>query len=67
MENMTYEAAVKRLSEITSKLEDGSLSLDESLKLFEEAAALVVFCNDCLDKAEQKITELSGKGENGIE
>ncbi len=67
MENMTYEAAVKRLSEITSKLEDGSLSLDESLKLFEEAASLVVFCNGCLDKAEQKITELSGKGENGIE
>lgn len=64
MKKMTYEQAVERLSQITSSLEDGSLSLDESLKLFEEASALVKFCNECLDKAEQKIVELSGKGED---
>lgn len=67
MENLTYEQAVARLSKITASLEDGSLSLDESLKLFEEASSLVVFCNSCLDKAEQKIVELSGKGENDVE
>ena len=64
MKKMTYEQAITRLALITSSLEDGSLSLDESLKLFEEASSLVTFCNDCLDKAEQKIVELSEKGEN---
>lgn len=56
---MKYEDAVKRLEEIFLKLDDGSLPLDESIKLFEESTKLVVFCNDYLEKAKLKITELS--------
>lgn len=50
---------MKRLEFIVEKLENGSLPLDESLKLFEEGTKLSAYCSKCLDKAELKITELS--------
>ena len=63
MENMTYEKAIKRLEKIAEKLDTGSLSLEESLKLFEESTELTSFCNACLENAKIKITKLSQKGE----
>lgn len=56
---MTYEQAMARLEEIVEKLDDGSLPLDESIKLFEESTKLAVFCNNSLEKAKLKISELS--------
>ncbi|MEE1066649.1 MAG: exodeoxyribonuclease VII small subunit [Acutalibacteraceae bacterium] len=58
-EKLTYEKAIVRLEEIVEKLDDGSLSLDESIKLFEESTKLAMFCNDCLEKAKLKVSELS--------
>lgn len=63
MKKYTYEQAMDRLSAITEALENGSLPLDDSLKLYTEASELIRFCNKCLDNAEQKITELSEKEE----
>lgn len=60
---MTYEQAMARLEEIVTKLDDGSLPLDESIKLFEESTKLASFCNTSLEKAKLKITELSEKQE----
>lgn len=65
MKKYTYEQAMERLSVITESLESGSLPLEDSLKLYTEASELIRFCNDALNTAEQKITELSEKGENG--
>lgn len=56
---LTYEDAIKRLEEILVKLDDGSLSLDESVKLFEESTKLAGFCNDYLEKTKLKVIELS--------
>ena len=58
---MTYEEALKRLEEIAAQLDSGSLSLEESLKLFEEGTKLTTFCNSCLENAKLKITKLSEK------
>ena len=58
---MTYEQAMARLEEIVTKLDDGSLPLDESIKLFEESTKLASFCNTSLENAQLKITELSEK------
>lgn len=55
---MTYETAFTRLQEIVKQLEDGGLSLDESVKLFEEGAGLSKFCREELNNAEQKIIAL---------
>ena len=67
MKKMTYEQAMNRLSEITNALEDGSLPLEDSLKMYTEASELVRFCNRCLDTAEQKIIQLSENEDTGDE
>jgi exodeoxyribonuclease VII small subunit len=59
MKQLTYEQAMERLAVITDRLEDGSLPLADTLKLYEEASALVRLCNTYLDTAEQKIVTLS--------
>ena len=58
MKELTYEQAYKRLEEIVEKLENGSVSLEESMKLFEEGTKLANFCNSKLNAAEQKFTQL---------
>ena len=63
MEKMSYEKAVLRLEEIVDKLENGNLSLEEMMKLYEEGTALATVCSKKLDEAKLKITELSS-GEN---
>lgn len=65
--NITYEAAIKRLEEIVTKLEGGELSLDKSLKLYEEATELSAFCKKYLDEAEGKLTILSENAIAGVD
>lgn len=59
---MNFEDAMQRLREITETLERGSVSLEESIKLFAEGTELSAFCYETLQMAEQKITELSKIG-----
>lgn len=58
MKELTYEQAYKRLEEIVEKLENGSVPLEESMKLFEDGTKLANFCNSKLNAAEQKFTQL---------
>lgn len=53
-----FEDAIKRLEEIANELEKGELSLDESMKKFEEGIHLSKKCNEILRKAEKKISIL---------
>ena len=61
---LKFEDGLKRLEEIVAKLESGNLSLDDSLKLFEEGVKLVRFCNERLAEAQQKV-ELLTKDQAG--
>ncbi len=56
---MTFEDTLKKLEEITEKLESGDVTLDESLVLYEEATKLSRECNKTLENAKLKIRELS--------
>lgn len=58
-EKLKFEEAMERLQAIVQKLESGEESLDSSLKLFEEGARLSARCYEALDKAEQKISQLT--------
>lgn len=58
-----YEKSFKRLEKIVALLDNGGLSLDETLELFSEGTALVKKCSDYLSKAEQKVTKLLENGE----
>jgi len=53
-----FEEALDRLENIITMLNDGSLSIDESLKLFEEGIKLVRICQDKLSNVENKISLL---------
>ena len=41
---MKFEEAYRRLEEILEKMNSGKASLDDSLKLYEEADKLIVTC-----------------------
>ncbi len=62
-EELNFEEAMKQLEEIANVLENGNLSLDESVNKFEEGMKLSKKCNDFLDQAEKKITMLINDGE----
>jgi len=55
---LTFEMAMKRLEEIVNALENGTVSLDDSLKLFEEGIKLSKFCETELKNIEQKAAKI---------
>ena len=55
---LTFEAAFARLREIAAELEADTLSLEESLKRYEEATVLSARCQELLQEAEDRITVL---------
>ncbi len=59
----SYEDSLKRLEEIVQRLESGQLSLDESLRLFEEGTQLTKVCQKRLTEAELRIEKLVGEGD----
>ena len=50
-----FEASLKKLEEIVKRLEAGSLSLEDSLKVFEEGVKHAAFCSARLDDAERRV------------
>ena len=63
--DLSFEDAVKRLSEIVQKLERGDLPLEESLRLFEEGVGLSRASQDKLDSAQKRVEELLGVDREG--
>ena len=54
----TFEESLKKLESIVEQMEKGELSLEQSLKLFEEGVALSAACKKELDEAEGKVQTL---------
>ncbi len=65
MAKKTFEAALSRLEEIARELEDGELSLENSLKRFDEGIKLADFCNKKLTEAKTKV-EILLKKDGGL-
>ena len=64
MEKLTFEEAIKNLEKIVEELENGKLSLDESVKKFKNGIELAKYCNETLEQAEKQISILL-EDENG--
>lgn len=62
--NKTFETSLMDLEKIVRELEQGDLSLEESLKLFEDGVKLSRECQERLNQAERRI-EVLLKDENG--
>jgi exodeoxyribonuclease VII small subunit len=61
----SFETAIKRLTEIVQVLERGDLSLEESLRLFEEGVKLSRVSQNRLDRAEKRVEQLLAVDEQG--
>lgn len=61
---LSFEEGFARLEEILEKMNSGNVSLDESLKLYEEADKLITTCSKKLNEAERRI-EVLIKNRNG--
>ncbi len=62
---MDFEKKLSRLEKIVGSMEAGELSLEDSLKLFEEGVKLSRECNTQLNDAEQKVKLLMGFDQSG--
>ena len=54
----SFESQIENLEKIVAELENGELSLDESVSKFEEGIKISKECNKTLEEAEKKITIL---------
>lgn len=61
-----FEDALNRLEQLVEELESGDTRLDDMLKKYEEGTALLKFCMDKLDKAEQQVKKLTGNADTGF-
>jgi exodeoxyribonuclease VII small subunit len=58
-----FEGAIAELETIVKKLEEGDLTLEQSLELYERGVQLSRFCHARLEAAERRIEILSERGE----
>jgi len=63
---LSFEEALARLEEIVQRLEEGDLPLQEALALYEQGVALSRRCQDLLDEAELRVSQLV-EGEEGVQ
>ena len=62
-DTVNFETSLKKLEKIIGKLEDGDISLEDSVKSFEEGIGLVKECQKQLSQAELKVKKLLDNGD----
>jgi len=58
IKDLSFEKAIDELEEIVNNLEEGGLSLEESLDKFSRGIKLIKYCNEKLSETEKKIEVL---------
>ena len=58
IQRLSFEDSYDRLEQVIQRLEDGELSLEESVELYEEGVQLARHCGNKLDDAELRVMEL---------
>ena len=61
---LSFEQALARLEQLVTAIEQGQVSLEESIDKYAEGVELVKKCRAILDRAEKKI-QLLGRGDDG--
>lgn len=56
---LSFEEALKKLEQIVTRLEDESISLEESIDLYEEGTRLSSYCSNVLENAELRIRKVN--------
>jgi len=63
-QKLRFEEALEKLETLVTEIEEGKVSLEESIEKYAEGTELVTQCRAILDQAEKKIQVLS-KGRDG--
>ena len=58
---MTFEEASEKLNAVVRKMEDPKCTLDDSIKYYEQAYELIIYCQKKLDEAKGAITDINEK------
>jgi exodeoxyribonuclease VII small subunit len=58
-----FESALAELDAIVRKMEEGDLTLEKSMELYERGLQLSKFCHSTLESAERRIELLNDRGE----
>ena len=58
-----FEKSLEELEKLVETMENGDISLEDSLKHFERGIELTRLCQKSLQEAEQKVEILAGKGQ----
>ncbi len=66
-ENFSFEQALKRLEEIVEILEAGNISLEESIKIYQEGIGLSKLCSGMLEEAEGKVMAIMNRNSGQME
>ncbi len=61
----SFEASIQRLTQIVERLEQGDLTLEDSLQLFEEGVKLSRASQERLDRAQRRVEKLLRVDEQG--
>ena len=56
---LSFEAAIKELTGIVGKIEQGEIPLQDSLSQYEKGMALIKHCREILQKAEKRIEKIA--------
>lgn len=64
IENLSFEDAIKQLTDIVDRIEGGRTPLQTSLEQYEQGMNLIKHCRGILQAAEKKIEKISGKNKN---
>ena len=59
-----FETSLQALEDIVSKMEQGTLSLEQSLEAFEQGVQLTRTCQSTLKEAEQRVSKLTQKDDS---
>ena len=58
-----FESAIAELDAIVKRMEEGDLTLEKSMELYERGLQLSKFCHSTLESAERRIELLNERGE----
>jgi exodeoxyribonuclease VII small subunit len=60
---LSFEDAFAELERVVAELEGGRLSLEESVRLFERGRKLSAYCQNILEKANLRVSEINDDGD----
>ena len=67
LQKLNFEQAMEKLEKIVEQLESGELSLEDSVKAFEDGVELSRLCKKMLESAEDRVKKIVEKAEGELD